>query len=287
MKRTPDRSARTATCSWRRPTIPCAPSWLGEVPAVETLRRVWVQQFAIDDGRVRWRTDHDGVPPARLFISSPHDVEARYGKKSTTTWVGYKVHLTETCEDEAPHLIVHVATTPAPVADGDVTPAIHQALRDADLLPGKHMADTAYVDAELLADSRREYGVDLIGPTRPDYRWQSRAGEGFAASDFTIDWDRQQATCPEGRTSLSWSPAVDRGHNEVIKIKFSAKDCGECPVRDRCTRDASTKHHDSPARPVRGPAGGPVTGGVGGIPARIQPASGDRGDDLPGSADFA
>jgi transposase len=214
---------------------PGSPSWLGEVPAVETLRRVWVQQFAVDAGQVHWRTEEEGVPPARLFISSPHDVEARYGKKSTTTWVGYKVHLTETCENDEPHLIVHVATTPAPVADGDVTPTIHEALRSADLLPGKHMADTAYVDAELLADSRREYGVDLIGPTRPDYRWQSRAGEGFAASDFTIDWDRQRATCPEGRASVSWSPAVDRGHNEVIKIKFSAKDCGACPARTRCT----------------------------------------------------
>ena len=132
-----------------------------------------------------------GCSSARRTTSRPATARRR-----TTTWVGYKVHLTETCEDEAPHLIVHVATTPAPVADGDVTPAIHEALRGADLLPGKHMADTAYVDAELLVDSRREYGVDLIGPTRPDYRWQSRAGEGFAASDFTIDWDRQQATCP-------------------------------------------------------------------------------------------
>jgi transposase len=149
--------------------------------------------------------------------------------------VGYKVHLTETCEDDAPHLIVHVATTPAPVADGAVTPVIHAALRGSELLPDKQIADTAFVDAELLVDSRREYGVDLIGPTRPDYRWQSRAGEGFAASDFTIDWDQQEATCPEGRTSLSWSPAVDRGHNEVIKIKSSAKDCGACPARDRCT----------------------------------------------------
>jgi transposase len=128
-----------------------------------------------------------------------------------------------------------VATTPAPVADGEVTPAIHRALRDAELLPGQHLADTAYVDAELLVDSQREYGVDLIGPTRPDYRWQSRAGEGFAASDFVIDWDRQQATCPEGRASVSWTPAVDRGHNDVIKVKFSAKDCGACPAQDRCT----------------------------------------------------
>jgi transposase len=214
---------------------PGSPAWLAEVPAVETLRRVWLQQFTIEAGRVCWRTEEVGIPPASRFISSPLDVDARYGKKRSTSWVGYKVHLTETCEDDAPHLIVHVATTPAPVADGDVTPAIHQALRDTQLLPGKHMADTAYVDAELLVASRREYGVDLIGPTRPDYRWQSRAGEGFAASDFAIDWDRQRATCPEGRASVSWSPAVDRGHNEVIKIKFSAKDCGACPARDRCT----------------------------------------------------
>jgi transposase len=119
---------------------------------------------------VRWRTEEEGIPPASQFLSSPHDIEARYGKKHSASWVGYKVHLTETYEDEAPHLIVHVATTPAPVADGDVTPAIHAALRGTDLLPGKHLADTAYVDAELLVDSRREYGVDLIGPTRPDYR---------------------------------------------------------------------------------------------------------------------
>ncbi len=85
------------------------------------VRRVWVQRFAVDAGRVRWRTEAEGVPPARRFLSSPYDVEARLGKKDTTTWVGYKVHLTETCEDDAPHLIVHVATTPAPVADGEVT----------------------------------------------------------------------------------------------------------------------------------------------------------------------
>jgi transposase len=221
---------------WAAAYGPGSPPWLGEVPAVEALRRVWVQQFAIDAGQVRGRTEGGGVPPARLFISSPHDVEAREGKKGTTTWVGYTVHLTETCEDEPPHLIVQVATTPAPAADGDVTPAVHEDLRGAELLPGKPIVDTAYVDAESRVHSRREYGVDLIGPPRPDSRWQSKAGEGFAASDCTINWDRQGATGPEGHTSTSWSPAVDRGHNEVIKIKSSAKDCGECPAQARCTK---------------------------------------------------
>jgi transposase len=90
---------------------PGAPAWLAEVPVVEVLRRVRLQQFAIEAGRALWRTDEVGIPPASRFISSPLDVDARYGKKRSTSWVGYKVHLTETCEDEAPHLIVHVEST--------------------------------------------------------------------------------------------------------------------------------------------------------------------------------
>lgn len=219
----------------------CAPDalpWLRELPAVETLRRVWVQQFYQTGDTLLWRTDSEGIPPAGTFINSPYDVEARYAKKRSTSWVGYKVHLTETCDDDAPHLISHVITTPAPVADGDVTPQVHAALRQKDLLPAKHLADTAYIDAELLVDSRQEFVIDLIGPTRPDYRWQAKAGAGFAAGDFVIDWDHQQATCPAGKCSASWTPAVDRGHNEVIKIKVSARDCQSCPSRANCTQAA-------------------------------------------------
>ncbi len=70
---------------------------------------------------------------------------------------------------------------------------------------------------------------------------RARADEGFDAQHFRIDWERAQATCPEGRTSISWTPALDNRTNEVIKIKFSTKDCGPCPCRARCTR--STKKY--------------------------------------------
>jgi transposase len=213
-----------------------APAWLREVPAVETLRRVWLQQFYVETSQVRWRTEAEGIPPSALFISSPYDIEARYAKKHTTTWVGYKVHLTEACEDDAPHLITHVETSPALMADGDATPQIHEALRSKDLLPSQHLTDTGYLDAELLVDSQQEYGVDLLGPTRPDYRWQARAGDGLAASDFQVDWEAQRVTCPEGRLSIGWSEAVDRGHNDVIKVKFSMRDCRTCPSREKCTQ---------------------------------------------------
>jgi transposase len=217
---------------------PDAPSWLRAIAAVATLRRVWVQQFYREgdgaEGRLHWRTDRHGLPPASRFISSPYDPDAHLARKRTTQWVGYKVHLTETCEDDTPNLITHVETTPAPVADGALTPAIHAALEDKQLLPGQHLLDTGYLDAELFATIPQAYGVDLIGPTRPDVKSQARARQGFAAADFTIDWERRQAVCPAGHTSSSWTPAVDNRKNDVIKIKFSGADCATCPSRAQC-----------------------------------------------------
>src|SRR5207302_7950528 len=86
-----------------------------------------------------------------------------------TSWVGYKVHLTETCDDDSPHLLTHVETTPAPVADDVTVPLMHEALAARDLLPGVHLVDTGYVDAQELVSSQQQYGVDLFGPTREDY----------------------------------------------------------------------------------------------------------------------
>jgi len=211
-----------------------APEWLREIPAVETLRRMWVQNFYWEEGELRWR-DASNVPAAGECIDSPYDPEAHYAQKRSTSWVGYKVHLTETCDDDSPHLITHVETTPAPVADDAVVPLIHEALAERDLLPEVHIVDTGYVDAEELVNSQQQYGVDLFGPTREDYHWQAREGTGFEASQFVVDWQHECATCPAGQTSSSWTPAQDRRGNPVIKIKFAMQDCRPCPSRELCT----------------------------------------------------
>jgi transposase len=154
------------------------------------------------------------------------------------------VHLTETCDDNAPHLITHVETTPAPQADDDAIPHIHEALATHDLLPQKHIVDTGYVDAKELVNSQQDYGVDLFGPTREDYHWQARENTGFAASYFQIDWQQECATCPAGKISSSWTPVQDRRGNPVIKIKFAVQDCRSCSCRSQCTQSQS----DSPRR---------------------------------------
>lgn len=188
----------------------------------------------MQSGLAHWRTDKEGIPPARLIVSSPYDVEARLGRKRKTQWVGYKVYLTETCDEGRPHLITHVATTSAPIADGAVTPEVHRALKGRKLLPRRHLVDTGFLDAALLVATQRDYKVELVGPTRPDYKWQKRAGMGFEASRFKIDWEKREATCPEQRMSSSWTPSVDRQKNPVIRIKFAMTECMKCPSRVHC-----------------------------------------------------
>jgi hypothetical protein len=117
-----------------------------------------------------------------------------------------------------PHLITHVETTTGPAADGAATPQIHAALQQRGLLPGTHIVDTGFLDAQLLVESRDDYGIDLLGTTRLDYHWQAREGAGFDAQHFQVDWDQQRATCPAGKRSISWTPAVDNRGNAVIKV---------------------------------------------------------------------
>lgn len=208
---------------------------LRHMPAIQTLRQVWVQQFETVDGTLRFRSD-ENIPPTATMICSPYDVDATYGRKLTTWWVGYKVHLTETCDEEYPHLITHVETSRAGNGDVDVTARIHQALKEQDLLPSEHMMDTNYAESKQFIESRQQYGVNLIAPTRADNGWQAKAGQGFDASSFQIDWETQHAMCPAGKTSLSWSPAIDPYESHVIKIKFSMKDCTPCPLKVNCTQ---------------------------------------------------
>ena len=139
------------------------------------------------------------------------------------------------CEDDAPPLITHVETTTAPIADGDVTATIHAALHEQKLLPTTHIVDTGYLDAELLVTSLRDYGVELLGPTRANMRWQARAAEGFGLEDFRVEWEERQAICPAGHASIEWVERLDNRGNESIYIRFSPKDCGPCPSRAQCT----------------------------------------------------
>ena len=93
--------------------------------------------------------------------------------------MGYKVHMTETCEVDTPHLIVNVETTPATTPDDNMVKCVHKSLEQRALLQAEHLVDKGYTDSRVLVESQRMYGVALIGPVADDPSWQARAGTGF------------------------------------------------------------------------------------------------------------
>jgi transposase len=209
--------------------------WLQEVPAVKTLRQVWAEQYIEVNGKLGWREVKDMPSPAEL-IPSPYDPEARYSTKREVEWVGYKVHLTETCETDMPHLIVNVETTPATTPDDHMVKRVHASLEPRGLLPAEHLVDKGYTDSQVLVESQRTYGVTLIGPVADDPSWQARTGTGFAKSQFLVDWERQAVTCPMGMQSISWLPHTYPKNGMTWEVRFARKDCTPCSHRAQCTR---------------------------------------------------
>jgi transposase len=216
------------------------PEWLRAIPAVEILRRVWVQQFWMQEGHLHFRSN-DHIPPSSLLISSPYDPGAHLSIKRETVWTGYKVHVTETCDDELAHLIIHVETTPATTQDIEMTSVIHQGLERKHLLPGEHLMDTGYVDGDHIVRSQKQYGVEVLGPVVQPGNWQAKADQGFDHSHFQIDWENKQVTCPQGTISKKWTVRQDADAPHVpyvIRAQFGKQDCLACPVRVHWTRTA-------------------------------------------------
>lgn len=222
---------------WSAPT----PTWLRQIPAVEILRQVWIHNYhPIEVGGVRWRERKD-LPPGALHISSPYDAEARYSKKRDTSWLGYKVHLTESCDEALPNLITHVHTTSAVLGDNDALPEIQAELQRLELLPDTQLVDLGYMEAKNLVESRDQFGIDLLGPVQVNRHRQCREGNGFDMAHFTIDWEAQRVICPNGKISPVMKPAADSRGNAVFNTVFRRADCEPCKDRLRCTSSSSRR----------------------------------------------
>ena len=209
--------------------------WLKEIPAVQILKQVWEQQYKIEAGQIRHRELKE-MPPVREWIRSPFDPEARYGKKRSRHWIGYKVHLTETCDDDRPHLITQVETRPAIEQDNEATADIQNQLVKSELCPQQHLVDAGYVSAKLILESRENHGIDLIGPVHVDPSWQAHTPGAFDATQFQVDWEAQSALCPQGQRSIGWYPEKDSQQEPVVRIMFGPKTCLACPCRSQCSK---------------------------------------------------
>ena len=299
-----------------------APGWLREIPAVDVLRRVLLQNYArtiTDDGRevIRRREkepEGDGLPPGHLRIASPYDADARWGVKREEFWLGYKLHVSETCDDAPPctcqdgaaaapdagaagtgqdrghdkdcahlvfpNLITHVATTDATVTDNQMTGPIDDDLAGKNLAPGRHYLDSGYLSAALVVSELARHGIALIGPLLADTSTQARAGQGYARAGFTVDYDTRTVTCPQDKTAATWIPVTQHGRDTIVAT-FSAADCVPCPARGLCTTAAAAAVTAAP-RPGRSPGRRPRRGNHDPVPGRLRPPRRRRGHHAPG-----
>jgi hypothetical protein len=242
---------------------PGAPAWLRDIQPVAALRQILVQTYIVHTdahGRevVKKReADTDGVPPGHLRIASPYDTDARWAAKGEDLfWLGYKVHLTETCHTPAeaeaeaeaeadsgagrsfpagrvPNLITDVHTTTATVPDVKATAPIQQSLTERGIKPAEHYLDSGYPSAELIGSAARE-GITMVTPALLDRSSQAKAAAGYDKSAFRIDWKARQVRCPQARTSAGWHPVAQHGR-EAIVVRFATADCRACPAQNLCT----------------------------------------------------
>ena len=191
-----------------------ARGWLAQVPAVEVLRQVWVQQYyrTTVEGREvvsRREADDHGVPPGRFQLISPYDLDARYSVKREHGWAGYKVHFSETCDSGVDH-------TGRGPAEPDHERDHHGGdgrgrVDDHTDPPGSWRRRICSRGGICWTPATRRRTCSsprcgtsacrLVTPLLADQSAQAKAGAGYDRTAFTIDWDQQQATCPQGAVS--------------------------------------------------------------------------------------
>ncbi len=228
-------------------TQPDAPKGLDKLAMIAALRLVWERHYVREGKKVRFKHKKElaNAPPG---LDSPYDPEARFRHRGNTNWVGYIAHLSESCDDDNPHLITHVRTTTANLHEIHSTEAIHQALRDKGLTPDQHLVDSAYVDADLLVKTPQEYGITLIGPTRKNPSWQAKMAGGYDRYQFDVDWEKKQVLCPQDKQSISWRELTDKT-GPYIQVVFRKEDCVACQARHLCTRSQKERRMRLQPRP--------------------------------------
>jgi transposase len=203
-----------------------APAEIRDLPEVQVLKTVWAQQFRESEGKIAYQElkRYDG----HTQIQTPHDPEARYGKKRYQEWLGAKVQLTETDDEDRPHLITDITVTNSARTDYEELADIQERLAERNCLPASHYADSGYLSGSNLANSQAQ-GIDLIGPLAPVITPQDRLPDGITWEQFEIDLQNGRATCPGGHSiEKSWQ------NERVIRFKFPDKTCQECSLCPRC-----------------------------------------------------
>ena len=56
----------------------------------------------------------------------------------------------------------------------------------------------------MLVTAQTTHQIGVAGPTLGSYSHQRQEGDGYDLAPFVLDWEAEQARCPQGQTSVKW-----------------------------------------------------------------------------------
>jgi len=169
---------------------------------------------------------------AKDKLISPVDPDARQGKKTNTTWPGYKAHI---IMEEETGIITGVETTPANATDGSqLRPMLEEQEKAHSIRPKELTADKAYdwgENLEALANNATIANIALSGVNH-------RNGAGyFTVDDFLYDPENIRLMCPAGHISTSCYSEILYNNKPGYAFQFKPSLCNTCPLKTRCIKN--------------------------------------------------
>jgi transposase len=176
-----------------------------------------------DDGGVRIR---DGVAPGRVISHS--DPEMRHGRKSASR--RFDGHKLDALVDEDSELILGVGVRAGNAGDGEGAASVVEAAQGIDGIDIEVLlGDMAYSDGDT-REAIEELGVDLVAKVPPVTN-----GDRFPKTDFDIDLEAGEVTCPAGQTTATTQNTRDHKGRKATVFLFPDEVCAACPLRSQCT----------------------------------------------------
>jgi transposase len=169
---------------------------------------------------------------AKDRLVSPVDPDARSGKKTHKSWVGYKGHMVIEEESE---IVTAIETTPGNRDDGlELKVLLKQQEESLSIIPTELSADKAY-DSGANLEHLKVKGI--TGNVSLTEKLNHCGKDFFTVDDFRYDSETDALTCPAGNKASYHRRATfhteDAKRNGYI-FQFHPSLCNNCTLKARC-----------------------------------------------------
>jgi transposase len=164
------------------------------------------------------------------------DPDARQGKKTSTTWPGYKAHIVM---EEETGIITGVETTPANATDGSqLKPLLKEQEEVHSIRPKELTGDKAYDWGENLESLHSNNTIANISLSK---QVNHRNGIGyFTVDDFLYDHENIKLMCPAGHISTNCYSEILYNYQlnkPGYAFQFKPSQCNICPLKAKCVKN--------------------------------------------------